>query len=139
MTAETLTAPCRRFRGSRLDHFLGNALAIAFVAIPPFVYGTWGLIQSLVFVNGFLLLSLFRTPDLSAATSPAPLAEGMARVSGMHSFVSDLGEAWSPDHDQPFAMAVGDMSGHVAISGQTGTGMTSLASAEAQPEGDHHD
>jgi hypothetical protein len=101
MTAETLTAPCRRFRGSPLDHFLGNALAIAFVAIPPFVYGTRGLIQSLVFVNGFLLLSLFRTPDRSAATSPTPLAEGMARVSGMHSFVSDLGKRARPTTISP--------------------------------------
>lgn len=59
----TTTIPHRRFRGSRLDNALGNAIAFTAVAVPPFVFGTWGLIQSLVFVNGFLLLSLFRTPD----------------------------------------------------------------------------
>jgi len=53
----------RRFRGSDLDHVMGNACAVAAVAIPPFVFGTLGLIQSLVFVNLFLVLSLFRTPD----------------------------------------------------------------------------
>lgn len=69
MTTETLTAHRRHFRGSRLDHFLGNAFAIAAVVTPPFVCGAWGLIQSLVFVNGFLLLSLFRTPDRFADPS----------------------------------------------------------------------
>lgn len=65
MATEAPTRSCGRFRGSRLDHVLGNALATAFIATPPFVYGTWGLIQSLVFVNGFLLLSLFHTTDQS--------------------------------------------------------------------------
>jgi hypothetical protein len=138
MTAETLTAPSRRFRGSTLDRRMGAAVALAAIGIPPFVIGYWGVIYALVVVNLFLALSLFRTPDRSATTSPAPLADGMVRVNGMHSFVSDLQDAWSPDH-KSFGMAVRDMSSHAFIFGQTGTGMTSLASAEAQPEGDHHD
>jgi len=53
----------KRFRGSRLDDFLGNAIALASVAFPPFAFGEWGLIHSLVIVNLLLVLSLFRTPD----------------------------------------------------------------------------
>lgn len=139
MTAETPTAPSRRFRGSTLDHRLGAAVALAAIGIPPFVIGYWGVIYALVVVNLFLALSLFRTPDRSGTTSPAPLAGGMVRVNGMHSFVSDLKEAWSPDHDKSFGMAVRDMSSRAFIFGQTGTGTTSLAPAEAHPEGDHHD
>lgn len=58
-----------RFRGSRLDHALGNAIALVAIAVPPFVFGNEGLIQSLVFVNLFLALSLFRTPDHHRRTS----------------------------------------------------------------------
>ena len=53
----------KRFRESRLDHFFGNAIAGAAVAVPPFVLGEWGLIHSLVVVNLLLVLSLIRTPD----------------------------------------------------------------------------
>lgn len=60
---DTTTIPHRRFRGSRLDHLLGNALGVASVVVPPFVYGMEGLIPSLIFVNGLLILSLVRTPD----------------------------------------------------------------------------
>jgi hypothetical protein len=53
----------KRFRESRLDHFFGNTIAGAAVAVPPFVLGEWGLIHSLVVVNLLLVLSLLRTPD----------------------------------------------------------------------------
>jgi len=53
----------KSFRDSRLDHFFGNAIAGAAVAVPPMVLGEWGLIHSLVVVNLLLVLSLLRTPD----------------------------------------------------------------------------
>ena len=53
----------RQFRGSRLDHALGNSLALLAVVVPPCLYGMSGLILSLVFVNLFLVLSLLRNPD----------------------------------------------------------------------------
>lgn len=105
MTTETLSAHRRRFRGSQLDHVLGNALAIAAVALPPFVFGTWGLIQSLVFVNLFLVLSLFRTPDhdlpfgMAVRDIPSHVFTFGQTGTGMNSLVSTETQPEGEHHD----------------------------------------
>lgn len=59
----TITQTYHCFRGSRLDHAMGNTCAFAGVAIPPLVFGMAGLIYAMVVVNLFLVLSLLRTND----------------------------------------------------------------------------
>jgi hypothetical protein len=127
----TLLHSYRRFRGSRLDHRLGNAMALAAVAIPPFVFGQWGLIYSLVVVISIQMACLLRAKDTrNAACAPAAPADGRVMVSGMSSLPRTIGEVFSrknpfaSEADAILASPYPDKYGRVW--GETGTGMTQL-------------